>query len=143
MVFTAGTVLTASALNSNTLTAVSTYTPTVANAGTATWTTRTGWFHKIDKLVLFQIYLVVNAAGSGASGITITAPSNIDRSIRHIFATQGQTSGTTNGAWVSQANTSGSGNVIDRVNNSTGSQIVGSDLATGCIIAIQGMYREP
>src|SRR5882757_3040502 len=65
-----------------TATTFQTYTPTVAGGGTVTWTSRTGWYFKLGKIVFFTAYLVVNAAGSGAVNVTVTAPSSIDRSTR-------------------------------------------------------------
>ncbi|HEY7431997.1 MAG TPA: hypothetical protein VH641_14845 [Streptosporangiaceae bacterium] len=120
----------------------SSYTPAVGNGGTVTWTTRTGWYAKHGKWVFFNVYLVVNAAGSGASGVTIDAPSNIDRTTRQPVAGLMLQASAHNGSLVLQANTSGSGATFDRLNDSGGTQITGAMLTAGAVIAIQGSYRE-
>lgn len=147
-VFSAGSVLTASALNDATLSAITSYTPAVANGGTVTWTTRTGWYYKIgtSHLVYMNAYLVVNAAGSGSTDLTITAPSNIDRTTRQIVPCFYQ-DGTNLRVGCFRANTSGSTNVFDKIDltnsGSVGaSELSGAGLNAGSIIAAQGFYRE-
>src|SRR4249920_3012338 len=128
MVFSAGTVLTAAALNDATLSAVNSYVPTVANGGTVTWTTRTGWYYKIgtSHFVFFTAYFVVNAAGSGTTQITITAPSNIDRTTRQVIGGHMEIpSGSVNTnlgpmcAISFAAGEGGTGAVIDRIRGET------------------------
>jgi hypothetical protein len=121
--------------------APTTYTPTVANGGTVTWTTRTGTYWKVGKIVFLTIYLSVNAAGSGVSNLTITAPSNIDRTHRQMLATNLEGS-TTPGAASLMAFTGGSGAVFDRIRTYDGGSMTGADLAAGALITAQGWYRE-
>jgi hypothetical protein len=151
MVFSAGSVLTASALNDATLSAISSYTPTVANGGTVTWTTRTGWYYRIgtSHLVYFNAYLVVNAAGSGSSQVTITAPSNIDRTTQQVVPANGTVlMGVGAVLGVVRANTTGSGAVFDAIvfgcptANLAHSAVIGSDLQAGGTITMAGWYRE-
>lgn len=153
MVFSAGQVLTAAGLNDATLAAIQTYTPTVAGGGSVTWTTRTGWYYKIgtSHIVFFNIYLVANAQGTGSSNVTVTAPTNIDRTTRQVVECtardwQGGAGVTSFG--VVRSLTTGSGAVwdeIDLVNpqatfSHTGQ--IGSDISAGGILSVQGFYRE-
>jgi hypothetical protein len=127
-----------------------TYTPTVGGAGTATWTTRTGYYYKLGKIVFVTVYLEVNAAGSGASNVTIDMPSSVDRSTRQLIPanTEGLFAGglLSNGALVFF--TGGSGATSDRLrvsNNNANNQdgnVQGLNLVAGALIVIQGHYRE-
>ena len=126
------------------------YTPTVAGGGTATFTSRTGWYYKLGKLVYFNAQFIVNAAGSGGAAVTITAPSSIYRGTRQVFPAHGQ--GTTvsgsvmNGHAVSLE--TGSGAVIDRISlsNNTATNrdniLLGSELPANAQVSISGYYRE-
>lgn len=122
--------------------AFSTYTPTVTNGGTATFTTQTGWYQRVGNMYFFSAYLVVNAAGSGASNVQIAAPVSIDRTTRQRVGVscEGLTAGN-NGSCSLVAFTSGSGATFDRLRNSTGTNITGADLSAGGIIAAEGWIR--
>lgn len=127
-----------------------TYTPTVANAGGATWTTRTGWYVKVGKMVFVSIYLVVNGAGSGTNPVTVTTPSNPERTIRQTMLVGA------NGAYASGifstghmlAFQGGSGAAWDRIRASNTNadnrdgDLEGGHLLSGAVINIQGWYRE-
>lgn len=119
-----------------------TYTPTVGGGGLVTWTTRTGYYYKIGKLVFLTIYLQVNGAGTGASTLTITAPSNIDRSLRQVLTVNVESSVTLNGAATLMAFLGGTGAVFDRIRMYDGGSMGGSDLSAGTLVTIQGWYRE-
>lgn len=118
-----------------------TYVPTVGGGGSVTWTTRTGWFMKIGKMVFFNAYLVVNTAGSGGAFVSVDAPSSIERTDRQVVTMGGEAlaAGFTSGHAVSF--TGGTGATFDRLRGST-TNIVGSDLVSGAIITLQGWYRE-
>ncbi len=121
--------------------AFNTYTPTVANDGTTTYTTRTGWWQRIGKMVLVNIYVVWGAAGSGAGAINITTPTNPARGTRQVLA--GHLEGTAkDGSVELVAFTGGAGAVWDRVRNSVGVNVLGSDITNGSVLVIQGWYRE-
>ncbi|HEY9414458.1 MAG TPA: hypothetical protein VIQ30_06855, partial [Pseudonocardia sp.] len=119
--------------------------------GTATYTSRTGFYYKLGKVVHFQAEFVVNAAGSGASAITITAPSSIYRTGgRQAFACHGQST-TTAGAVMNGhavALESGTGTTIDRISLSNDGAanrdniLNGANLLAGARVTIQGWYRE-
>ena len=128
-----------------------TYTPAVANGGTVTWTTRTGYYWKIGKMVFINIYMVVNANGSGAGIFTVDMPSSVDRTDRQVLTVHSESVGP-NGSHVGGGEvvffTSGSGATADRIrvdeNTSTSKEqnITGVDLLSGGTITIQGWYRE-
>lgn len=118
------------------------YTPTVGNAGGATYSTRSGYYYKLGKLVFLTIYISVSGAGSGSSTLTITAPSNIDRTIRQVMTANIEGSTTAAGAATLMTFLGGSGNVFDRIRLYDGGSMDGSDLQVGTLITIQGWYRE-
>lgn len=131
-----------------------TYTPTVANGGTVTWTTRTGYYWKVGKMVYVTIYLVVNAAGSGAGIVSVDMPSSVDRSLRQALTLHTETVGSGGnaashiGGGEAVFFTGGSGATSDRLRNDEGSatsrenNVLGNDLLAGGLITIQGWYRE-
>lgn len=120
-----------------------TYTPTVGGGGSVTWTTRTGYYYKIGKLVFLTIYLQVNAPGTGGSVITVTAPSSIDRSIRQVMTVNIEGSVVDlNGPASLMTFLGGSGATFDRIRLNDGGSLGGSDLSAGVLVTIQGWYRE-
>lgn len=131
-----------------------TFTPTVSNAGTATWTTRTGYYWKLGKVVFVVIYLVVNTLGSGSSIVTVDMPSSVDRTTRQALTLHGETitvGGSTGASTIRGGEClfypTGTGATSDRlrVTDSDGdgdNNILGSDLKSGATITIQGWYRE-
>ena len=130
----------------------STYTPTVTNGGSVTWTTRTGYYYKIGKLVFVCIFLNSLAAGSGTSLVSVDMPSNVDRSTRQALTLHGETIGANGNATSSIRGgecvffTGGTGATSDRlrVDNGTSneSNIQGADILANALITIQGWYRE-
>ncbi len=128
-----------------------TYTPTVGNGGVVTWTTRTGWWMRIGKMIFVNVYLTVNAAGSGAANVTVDMPSSVYRGTRQTLTmhTEGTGPGAAhigNGECVFF--TGGSGATADRLRTSSNgatnadANITGADLLAGGIIVIEGWYRE-
>jgi hypothetical protein len=149
-------VLSAARLNAATPTEVQTYTPTVTNGDSATFTIQTGWYYKIDKLVYVTVYLSVNAAGSGSSIVMVDMPSNVDRTTRQALTLHAETVGV-NGNGASTGGTirggecvfftGGSGARADRlrVDDSDGDgeqNILGVDLKANALLTIEGWYRE-
>jgi hypothetical protein len=127
------------------------YAATVTNGGTATFTTAAGhWRYVGPKLVWVNIDIIVNAAGSGASAITIALPSTPDRTYRQILTGHqtGVCSGGSLGLAAGVILASGSGAVIDRVrgqnNGATNNSpnVTGADLLASGEINITGIYRE-
>ncbi|MFW3477354.1 hypothetical protein [Streptomyces microflavus] len=149
-----GAITAAGALSGDTLaitdTTWSAYTPTVAGGGTATFTSRTGWYYKLGKLVYFSAEILVLAAGNGSAAVTITAPSSIHRGVRQAFPCHTQST-TTGGAVMNGhavALEGGSGAVIDRISVSNDGAanrdniLNGTNLLAGARISISGWYRE-
>ena len=143
MPFSVGQVLGASALNAVTLTtgSATVYTPTIANGGTATFTTNTGWYFEIgSSIVFFCAYFQVNAGGSGASNVTITSPTNVDRTTRQVVGAVRETSGGPRSEGGLVAFTGGSGAVWDRMYFGA-TDLTGANLSAGSIHTFQGWYR--
>lgn len=132
-----GTISTYASSNFNT------YTPAITGHGSATFNQRTGYWQRIGPMIFFVAYLTVNAAGSGTGTVTITAPTNIDRSTRQFVPAhlQSLTTGNT-GTGAAVAFQSGSGKVFDGIRSPTNGAVMGSDLLSGGVIVIQGFYRE-
>jgi hypothetical protein len=118
-----------------------TYTPSVTGGGSATYSTRTGWWQRIGGLVFFNAYIVVNAAGSGAGTISITTPTDIDRTTRQSIPCQVDAAAV-QGSFCALTFTGGSGNVIDRIRTSTDANLIGSNLSSNAVIVVEGWYRE-
>jgi hypothetical protein len=128
-----------------------TYTPTVGNTGTATYTTRTGyWRYIAPKLVWFSCFIVVNVAGSGTGIITVTTPTNIHRlqqQIMPLWISDMIAAGALLGGYAI-CFTSGTGNIIDRLRRQSNAgtnnmpNLIGSDMLSGGAITITGTYRE-
>ncbi len=134
-----------------------TYTPTITNGGTVTWTTRTGTYWKIGKMVFINIYLAVNAAGSGTGIVSVDMPSSVDRTLRQCMTVHSESNGSGTAAQGSELVsairggecvffTGGTGATSDRIRIDNGggneTNLQGSNLLAGGLIAIQGWYRE-
>lgn len=127
------------------------YTPTVTNGGSVTWTTRTGWYKRRGKTVEVCVYLAVNAAGSGGSTVMVDMPSSVYRGTRQLMPMHTESVGP-NGSHIGNGTcvffTGGSGATSDRLRTSSNdgtnrdSNITGADLLAGGTITIQGWYRE-
>jgi hypothetical protein len=97
-------------------------------------------------MVFMNAYLTVNASGSGSTDLTITAPTNIDRTTRQLVACE-YVDGSNMRIGNVVALVSGATNVFDkiRVTNAGAvgaSTMSGAGLNAGAALAIQGCYRE-
>lgn len=120
-----------------------TYTPSVGGTGGATHSTATGSYKRLgDGLVQILIYLNCNGNGSGAADVTITTPTNPDRSTRQVLTGSSTGHGITNGPISLTAFTGGAGAVWDRIHSNSGAAMSGADYDSGGIIVLQGWYRE-
>jgi hypothetical protein len=130
---------------------------TVTNQGSATFNTNNGWYWRVGKMVYVNIYLGVNVAGSGTGLVTVTMPSNVDRTTRQCLLIHSESNGAGSSGQGSELVsairggecvffTSGSGATSDRIRIDLGSgneaNLQGSNLLAGGLIAIQGWYRE-
>ncbi|MFD9721023.1 hypothetical protein [Streptomyces sp. NPDC059076] len=130
---------------------ITTYTPSVTGAGTATYTTRTGWYARFGRLIFWNAALVVNAAGSGTGTVTVASPTAPDRTTRQIcgISTEGVKLVGLFAEGHITALTTGSGAVWDRMSSQDNGAtnrltvIQGSHLLAGATIAIHGWYLEP
>lgn len=145
--WSAGEKITAAKLNTITISDEQTYVPAVTNGGTVTWSVQTGSYWTLgSQLVFVKIYLAVNAAGSGASNITVAMPSSVDRSTRQALTVHAEgiiVGGVAKGGEVVFF-TSGSGAVADRVRVDAGTNegnVTGADLLAGGTLTIQGFYK--
>ncbi|NUT27687.1 MAG: hypothetical protein HOV84_17485 [Streptomyces sp.] len=122
--------------------AFTTYVPAVTGGGAATFSTQTGWWQRLGKMVFFSAYLVVNVAGSGAANVQVNTPTAIDRTTRQVFHMHGSALGGPGaGEYSALCFTGGAGAVIDRLTRG-GANLTGVDLNAGAIITIEGWYRE-
>lgn len=131
-----------------------TYTPTVAGAGSVTWTTRTGWWKRSRSVIHVCVYLVVNVAGTGTGVVTVTMPTNVYRGTRQVLTMHTETIGAGGNATSHIGGgecvffPTGSGAVSDRLRTDEGSttarenNLEGVDLLATGSITIQGWYRE-
>lgn len=123
--------------------AFTTYTPTVTGGGAVTWTTRTGWWQRIGKMIFFTAYLVVNGAGSGATAVSIDGPVDLSRATRQNVAAQmDNITAAMEGAGSLVSFTGGTGATFDRLRDYNNNNVTGADLLAGAIITVTGWYRE-
>jgi hypothetical protein len=129
-----------------------TYTPTVANAGTAVFAIRDGWYFKIGKLVYFEAYITCSAAGSGTTGITVSLPSTPYRGIggntrrQYVGVYAGGIAAGTNssigGHAVGLIQPTATGAQLDQVRGPTDILVRGENLSATATLTINGWYRE-
>ena len=128
--------------NNNTFTS---YTPSLTNTGGATYTTQTGWWVRLGKMIIVGGYIVINAAGAGAGIVGLTAPTNIDRTGRQAIAMNGDNITGFSGAITAVALSGAegaSGSTFERVRSSTGTNLTGAAVIAGSRITFVAMYRE-
>ncbi|MDX3044066.1 right-handed parallel beta-helix repeat-containing protein [Streptomyces caniscabiei] len=134
---------------------VLTYTPSVTNGGSATFTTQTARYYRVGKMWWVNIGLVVNAAGSGTSSVGVSLPFTPSRTIQQTLDLTCEgvrvASQSTKGSAV--VLTTGSGATIDRLRNqvaATGDgttdnrilNVQGAHLLAGAIVTITGWLLE-
>lgn len=128
-----------------------TYVPAVGGGGTATFSVQSGWWQRTGKRIDVGIYLVVNAAGSGAANVTVDLPTTPYRGTRQTLPMHTESVGP-NGSHVGNGAavvfTGGASVTVDRLRTSSNdgtnrdSNITGADLLAAGVIDIQGWYRE-
>lgn len=121
-----------------------TYAPTWAGQGTATFSTNTGWYQRVGKMVMFSVKAVTSAAGSGTANVTFTLPSTPETTTDQLFLMRyGETA---IGYAISFAGTVTS--TVDRIRIQDGTtagqvkNLIGSFIATGTNINVEGWYWE-
>lgn len=120
-----------------------TYTPVISGGGTATFSTLTGYWQRTGKRIDFVAYFAVNVAGSGAGTVSITTPTNVDRSTRQSIPMHADgITATQAGPGCAVCFVGGSGTTIDRLRARDNTNITGANLLAGAIVVIEGFYRE-
>lgn len=128
-----------------------TFVPTITNGGAVTWTTRTGWYQRVGKMIYVNVWLIVNGAGSGAGIVQVDMPTSVYRGTRQALTMHTESVGP-GGSHIGDGEclffTGGSGATADRLRTSSNgatnadANILGSDLLAGGSIVINGWYRE-
>lgn len=139
----AGNLVVTGSVDSADVTDWATYTPLWANAGSATFNTRSGRWRRIGKkTVAFYIFVHVNAAGSGGSNVTTTLPTAPLRTYRQTFAGHAEGISASINAVVAVG---GSGTEVDALllNSSSGTgNITGAACTAGRQFTLEGIYEE-
>lgn len=135
-------------INVNGSTVWTTFTPTWTVSGSPTTSTNVGWYKKIGKIVLFEIYTVWSSAGTTTTAIQGNLPTTPFRDGAGAASTRQFVSGfvtNTNilspGIVMGQILAGGAGTAM-AVNMYDNNAIQGQHIQNGTIITIQGWYRE-
>jgi hypothetical protein len=123
-------------LDSSSGTSFPTYTPTVTNGGSATFTLDSGWYVQMGFMVFLTINLTVNAAGSGGSTVNISLPFNADTSLSQCLSGTIGGSGTLGPVSCLLGSTT-----INQMRASDGTVVTGATLNATQTIRITGWYR--
>jgi hypothetical protein len=120
-----------------------TYTPVMTGAGSATWSSVTGYWRRLGDWIDMRAYFVFSGAGSGTTPVSVTAPTSIDRTTRQFVMCQLEQVVAGSAGWGAVvAFQSGSGNVFDRVRNPGNSNLTGADFTATSLVTVQGWYRQ-
>lgn len=119
------------------------YTPSLGGDGTATYSNRSGWWIQVGNMIFYNAYFVASGAGSGATMLSLSAPTEIDRTARQTLLCHAESLTASNsGTCTAVALTTGSGATWDRVRNPSGTNLVGSTIQASTILSFQGWYRR-
>lgn len=117
--------------------AMTSYTPSTANFGTATFTNRQGFYYQMaPKLYFVRLQVAVNAAGSGANPIGLGLPFPPARDLRQIIPVHVEPGGSAQGVVFS----GGASPMIDRV-RIVGTNLNGADMVAGTLLTAQGIMQ--
>lgn len=118
------------------------FTPALGGDGSATYSNRGGWWIQVGNMIFYNAYFVASGAGSGTTMLSLTTPTEVDRTTRQTLVCHAEgMSGTNSGTATALALTTGSGAVFDRVRNSTGTNLTGANITSSSILSFQGWYR--
>ncbi len=118
------------------------FTPAFTSAGSATFSTATGFYYTLGDLVFFAATMVGNAAGSGGTLIGFNGPLPIHRGDRHCILGHGEGIVAMNGPIQLVSFVGGSGILWDRVRSTTGIGFTGASFTGGGTFNFAGMYRK-
>jgi hypothetical protein len=114
-------------------------TPTVSGGGTATYTSRNCRWIRIGRLVVFSLQFVVNAAGSGATTVTVTG-TGLPEAVTS-FGVAGDRQGVAVTRVAARMLNSGGELTVSQIHNLNGfSAIDGATLASGAGYNLAGAY---
>ncbi|WP_212768337.1 hypothetical protein [Streptomyces argyrophylli] len=126
------------------------FTPTWSGLGSGTFSTNVGWYKKLGKLVYVEIYGVINAAGTGTTGVAVqfpTAPyrdgAGANTTRQHLTGfISGSNAGVIDGMCILPALAGDSGVTGATIRRYDWIAVQGSNFITNTVITIQGWYRE-
>ncbi|MFG3582557.1 hypothetical protein [Streptomyces sp. NPDC047990] len=126
------------------------FTPAWTGLGSGSLSTNTGWYKKLGKIVIFEIYGVVSTAGTGSTGVAVGFPTTPYRDGAGANTTRqfvsgyiaGSNGGVIDGLCIMPAFAGDSGTTGATLRRYDGIITQGSNYASGTIITIQGWYRE-
>lgn len=122
---------------------VPSYTPVIGGTGGATWATLAGRWMRLGPLIWFHVFAVAATPGAGAANISVSTPTDVDRTLQQTVTGHIGGSAAVNGTVAGIALTSGSGAVLDRVRTSTGANITGANInAAAWNMDLSGWYIE-
>lgn len=131
------------------------FTPSWGNTGGASFSTNSGFYFKIGKMVFVHLHTIVSGAGSGSGIVSVNMPSVVDGTIRQVLTLHGETVGVngnatgtirggecvkfagSNSATMDRLRVDSASSPVAREDN-----ILGADLIVGATLTIQGWYRE-
>lgn len=120
------------------------WTPALLGGGSATYSTTDGWSVRIGKMRYVYGYVTVNAAGSGATLITMNLPFVPWRgSANRRQSLGGSIAGSAaDGPMVATVFAGSTGATIQRLTDSSGADLTGAKLLASSILTIEGWLRE-
>lgn len=144
----AGMDMTTARLEDSTKNDKQTFTPSFNNGGSATYTTQSGFYFQVGKLVYFNAYMAINAGGSGSTALTFNGPPlDPDRTNRQavLFAATSLGGGNSVRTGFVISYTGGSGIIWDAIFTTQNTVddmagLEGSNLSSGALIVINGWY---
>jgi hypothetical protein len=126
------------------------YTPNIGGGGSATFSTRDGWYTKWGSLVYFEAYITMASVGSGTAAVTLSLPSTPYRataSRRQIVTCYGGSvaagsNSSISGSFSGLVLAGGTGAQLDQLRGPTDILLRGDNLQTSTILTVAGWYRE-
>ncbi len=130
--------------------AAATFTPTWSGLGAGTLSTNVGWYWRLGKQINFEIYAVVNVAGTGASGVAVQFPTEPFRAGNGAATTRqsalgfitNSNAGVIDGVCIMPAFAGDTGTTGGTIRRYDWVQTQGSNYASGTVVTIQGWFRE-
>ncbi|MFF5471053.1 hypothetical protein [Streptomyces achromogenes] len=126
------------------------FTPSWTGLGSATFSSNVGWYKKVGKIVIVEIYAFLSSNGTGTSGVQVAFPTVPFRDGAGPGTTRqgvlgyitGSNGGVVDGVIIMPAFAGDSGTTGATLRRFDGITVQGNNLVTGSGITIQGWYRE-